>query len=83
MVRCAQVELKELVANTLDQHVAPSRTEMQRILQDTGYLGTANPSINLFCLLFLAERESRKMNNGCCYLLQFLMYRLHRLQQGC
>ena len=60
MVRCAQVELKELVANTLDQHLAPIRTEMQRILQDTGYLGTARQSINQPILPLVFTEENRK-----------------------
>jgi hypothetical protein len=32
--------LKELVADTLVTHLAPIRAEMDRILQDTAYLGT-------------------------------------------
>jgi tryptophanyl-tRNA synthetase len=35
-----KVELKELVAATLDQHLAPIRAEMRRIVQDAAYLGT-------------------------------------------
>ena len=62
MVRCAQVELKELVANTLDQHLAPIRTEMQRILQDTGYLGTARQSINQTILPLVFTTESNLTN---------------------
>ncbi len=36
----SQPWLKELVADTLVTHLAPIRAEMDRILQDTAYLGT-------------------------------------------
>jgi hypothetical protein len=38
--------LKELVADTLVTHLAPIRAEMDRILQDTAYLGKENMALS-------------------------------------
>ena len=78
MVRCAQVELKELVANTLDQHLAPIRTEMQRILQDTGYLGTARQSINQTIMPLVFTTESNLTNELWFPILFYLYCSTHK-----
>jgi hypothetical protein len=45
---------KELVADTLVAHLTPIRAEMDRILQDTAYLGTKYGRVNDTYLLVLA-----------------------------
>ncbi len=49
--------LKELVADTLVAHLVPIRAEMDRILQDTAYLGNENMAISsiLTCTCWLTR----------------------------